>query len=419
MAFSVAGKRQLGRTAIELAPVGFGGAAIMFRTPTERPAGFPVFNGSFRTITDEQARLTMQAAWDHGIRHLDTAPWYGRGGSEYRVGRFASQEGHREGGGTLSTKVGRVLRPPAPGATPSWQQAGVVASRNPAGPTYGGGLAVGDNMSRVMGGMPFEFHFDYSYDGIMRSYHDSVQRMGTSAIDMLLVHDLDSNHHTAQQEQAHLHTLATSGSRALEELKATGCIKGWGSGINEANGIHRILDHADVDFLLVSQCYTLGDHSALTTPAPAARSGLSEGVSSSSEGANAGASDEGLSAMARVEQAGIGVLAATVFNAGIMHSGPVPGAVFNYNPATSTQLELVRRMQVVCERHSVPLAAAALQFPLHHPSVCSAVVGMAAPEEVEQNVRLLEMAIPPALWDEMKAEGLVHERAPTPTARGA
>jgi D-threo-aldose 1-dehydrogenase len=200
-------------------------------------------------------------------------------------------------------------------------------------------------MSPVDGGMPFEFYHDYSYDGFMRSYEDSIQRLGTGDIDMLSIHDLDLNHFTPTQEEGHLAQLASSGWRALEELKQTGAIKAYGSGINRVDTVAKMLDACpSIDFLLLSQRYTLGDHSAIED------------------------------AMPMCEQGGVGVIAGTVFNGGIMHTGAQPGAVFNYELASAAQLQHVGRIEVVCAKHGIPLAAAALQFPLHHPLVPTAVV---------------------------------------------
>jgi D-threo-aldose 1-dehydrogenase len=219
-------KRKIGRTETTITELGFGSAGL---------------GDLFDLLSEEQAQQTLQAAWDAGIRYYDTAPFYGYGKSEHRLGHFLRQQPRNDF--VVSTKVGRVLKP----------------TRNHE--TFDGGF--------WRGGLPFDFVWDYSYDGIMRSYEDSLQRLSLSCIDLLLIHDLDfGNFPTESLLNAHLHELATSGWRALDELRSTGAIKAVGAGINISGMIPRLLDVVDLDMFLVAMPYTLLDQSVLEEEFP-------------------------------------------------------------------------------------------------------------------------------------------------------
>lgn len=334
--------RKLGRTDVEITQLGFGGAGI---------------GDLYEIVAEADAEATLQAAWDHGLRYYDTAPWYGRGQSEHRTGRFLYRQ-PREAF-VLSTKVGRVLRAP----------------RNP------------ETFDRTgwAGGLPFEHRFDYGYDAIMRAYEDSQQRLGMPRIDLLLIHDLDLWHHaTVTRVEAHLAQLFTSGWRALDELKRHGLIRGIGAGINELGMMPRFLDLVDVDFFLVALRYTLMEQDTLETELP------------------------------RCVERGVGVVIGGVFNSGILATGAVPGAKYNYADATPASIDKAGRIEAICTRHDVPLAAAALQFPLGHPAVAAVIPGGLHPSHLARNVAQFRMNIPSALWAELKAEGLLRADAPVP-----
>lgn len=334
-------KRRLGRTNVMLPQMGIGGGPL---------------GDLFTKISDAQAEATLTAAWDAGVRYYDTAPWYGRGQSEHRFGRHLYHRPRSEL--ILSTKVGRILYPPA----------------NPA--TFDRGIWAG--------GLPLQIRWDYSYDGIMRSYEDSLQRLGLTSIDMLIIHDLDFLHHkTEPLVTAHLTQLATSGYRALAELKACGQITAIGAGINELGMIPRFLDLVELDFFMLAMRYTLGEHEALEKELPLCQA------------------------------RGVGVVLAGVFSSGLYATGPVPGATYNYVKANPAQLERAGKVEAICKRHAVPLAAAALQFPMHHPLVASVIPGGFRPEHVRTNLELFRRDIPPALWAELKTEGLIRKDAPT------
>jgi D-threo-aldose 1-dehydrogenase len=310
----------------------------------------------FVKVSEADSTATMAAAWNAGIRYYDTAPWYGRGQSEHRIGRGLYDKPRDDF--FVSTKVGRILHAPL---TPGWK------------PTD------------WAGGLPFALRFDYGYDAVMRSYEDSLQRLGLTRIDILVIHDLDFWYHqTEAKVNAYLAQLATGGHRALTELKAAGLIGAIGAGINETGMIPRFLDLIDLDFFLVALRYTLGEQSALEVEMP------------------------------RAAEKGIGFIIGGVFSSGLYATGPVPGAKFNYHDATPGELEKARKVEAVCQRHGVPLAAAALQFPLHHPAVASVIPGGFKPEHVTANLTAMQHDIPDALWAELKHEKLIRADAPTP-----
>jgi D-threo-aldose 1-dehydrogenase len=339
-----AARRTLGRTGVQVTQLGFGGAAI---------------GELYRQVPEADARATLDAAWEAGIRYFDTSPWYGRGLSELRTGAALRERPRDEF--VLSTKVGRWLH----------------AATDPA--TF--------DPTPWVGGLPFQIVFDYSYDGIMRAYEQSQLRLGMPRYDLAIVHDLDVRHHgRGTRLDWFLAQLAGSGWRALNELKHAGRIRGIGAGINERGMIARFLDLFEIDFFLVAMPYTLLHQELLDDEFPAS------------------------------ERRGVGFIIGAPYQSGILASGPVAGAMYNYIPAPLEILDRVSRIQQVCQRHGVPLAAAALQFPVGHPAVASVIPGASKPEHVERNVAAFRHPIPTALWEELKAEGLLRADAPTPGA---
>lgn len=335
-------RRKLGRSDISLPLFGFGGAPL---------------GELFTTVSERDAEATLSAAWDAGVRYYDTAPWYGRGQSEHRLGRFLYRQPRGEA--ILSTKVGRVLSAPA---RPDAFETGMWA-----------------------GGLHFEHRFDYSYDGIMRAYEDSLQRLGMNRIDILVIHDLDYWHHSVEPKvAAHLAVLATSGYRALAELKASGRIKAIGAGINELGMIPRFLELFDLDFFLLALRYTLGEQDTLDREIPLCM------------------------------ERGVGLIIGGVFSSGLYATGPIPGAKYNYDEPSQEELQRAGRIAAICERYGVPLRAAALQFPLHHPAVVSVIPGAFRPEHVTANLADMRRDIPKELWAELKQAGLIRADAPTP-----
>jgi D-threo-aldose 1-dehydrogenase len=337
-----AATRRLGNTDLRLTQLGFGGAPL---------------GELYVRVSEDDARATLAAAWELGVRFFDTAPLYGSGLSEQRMGRFLrSQEGHPF---VLSTKVGRLLRRPTDSLVPK-------------DPSWAGGL-------------PFGYRYDYSYDGIMRSFEDSLQRLGLPGFDLAVVHDLDLRTHQPDDLSLHEAQLASSGWKALSELKRGGAVRAIGAGINEVGLISRLLDLVEMDFFLVAMRYTLLEQEILSPE------------------------------LAMCRDRGIGIVVGAVYNSGILATGAVPGAMYNYGPAPTAVLERVARMAAICARHDVPLGAVALQFPLAHPAVASVIPGAVSPDQVVANAENLQVRIPGSVWLELKAEGLVGEDAPTPS----
>jgi D-threo-aldose 1-dehydrogenase len=309
----------------------------------------------YARVPEPEARATLEAAWEGRVRYFDTAPWYGHGLSEHRTGELLRQHGRE--GFLVSTKVGRVYSRPRDldrfSGTP-WA-----------------------------GGLPFEHRFDYGYDGVMRAYEQSLLRLGLARVDVLLIHDLDAGYHGEEGVRDRLRELDEGGGlKALAELKAAGEIGAFGAGVNDATMIRRFLDLADLDLFLVAMPYTLLDQPAL---------------------------DEAFPLCAKRN---VGVVIGAPFASGILASGAVSGAKYGYAVAPEALVEKVRRLEAACGRHGVPLAAAALQFPLHHPLVASVIPGAVSPGQVRQNLELTRVEIPADLWAELKAEGLLRADAP-------
>jgi D-threo-aldose 1-dehydrogenase len=335
-------RRQLGRTGLALTQLGMGTAPL---------------GDLWERIPEERAQATCAAAWQQGVRYFDTAPWYGNTLAEQRLGHFLRQQPRAEF--AISTKVGRVYgRPGGPGSFEPGHWAG---------------------------SLQFHMRFDYGYDGVMRSFEDSLHRLGLPRVDLLVIHDIDPGYHgdDAGVERCFAQ-LDDGGIRALQELKSAGDVKGFGAGINEGPMLARYLDRFELDFFLVAMPYTLLDQAVLDDAFP------------------------------RCVERGIGIVIGSPYASGILATGAIEGARYNYAPATPEILEKTRKIQAVCERHGVPLPAAALQFPLGHPAVAAVIPGAVTPEEAVRNAATLRVEIPTGLWTELKAEGLLHREAPVP-----
>ena len=332
--------RKLGRTDVELTQFGFGAASL---------------GEIFSLVSEQDAFATLQTLWKHGVRYIDTAPLYGFGLSEHRVGSFLCQQPRQDF--VLSTKVGRILKAPK--------------------------VRAGFKPPIFLGGLPFDHVFDYSYDGIMRSYEDSLQRLRLNSIDLLVIHDLEFGHHGAEL-QAYRDQFADSGWRAVERLRSTGEVRAIGAGINELGVIPYFLERFDLDFFILARYYTLLEQEALDEELPLCH------------------------------ERNVGIIQASVFNSGILVTGPVEGAKYVYQDAPAEVREKVSQIEQVCRRHNVSMAAAAIQFPLAHPCVTSVIPGAFHPSQIEEDLGFFEEVIPTALWDDLKAEGLVRPDAPTP-----
>ncbi|ANM08973.1 MULTISPECIES: aldo/keto reductase [unclassified Rhizobium] len=308
---------------------------------TEISFGAAALGGLYRACPREVAMETLQAAWDSGIRYFDVAPWYGLGLAERRVGDFLRDQ--PDGSYVLSTKVGRLLRPVLTGTVPDYSYV--------------------DPLS-------FDADYDYSYDGIMRSVEFSYARLGLNRIDILYVHDIGGYTHGAAKNAVYQKQLLDSGIKALEELKSSGAIAAFGLGVNEVPVCLDVMRNADLDCILMAGRYTLLDRSAVAELLPLCR------------------------------QKGTSLVVGGVFNSGILATGPVPGAHFDYMPADEEVLAKVGAMEAIAKRHGVPLAAPALQFPLREPIVASVLIGTAKPSSLIRNMEIVE----PRLADEIYAE---------------
>ncbi|PTM96037.1 aldo/keto reductase [Mycoplana dimorpha] len=315
---------------------------------TEYSFGTAPLGGLYRACPRQTAVNTLKAAWDEGIRYFDTAPWYGFGRAERVVGDFLRDKPSKEW--VLSTKVGRIMFPVADDQVPN----------------YG-----------YVDPLPFDVRYDYSYDGIMRSLELSHARLGLNRIDILYVHDIGVYTHGAERNAFHLRALMDSGLKALEELKSAGTIKAYGLGVNEVPVCLEVMKRAPLDCILLAGRYTLLDRSAVAELLPLCT--------------------------ARNTSLVIG----GVFNSGILATGPVDGAHFDYMPATDDVLGRVRALEGLARKSGVPLAAAAMQFPLRHPAVASVLLGTAQPSSLHRNAGLMRLPVPETLYAEAEAFSLV------------
>ena len=334
--------RSIGRTAVTVTALGFGAAPL---------------GNLYRPVSDSDARDTAIAAIDAGIAYFDTAPYYGFGLSERRVGD--ALRGHD--GIVLSSKVGRLLKADAT-LRGSAERHGFCSP------------------------LPFKAEFDYSFDGVMASWTASQQRLGLAGIDILYVHDIGSLTHGSRHEATFRQLTDGGGFRALEHLRAGGAIQAFGLGVNETAICLEAMKHTQLDVILLAGRYTLLEQSALDALLPAcARSGVS-------------------------------IVVGGPYNSGILATGTRHGGAlhYDYGIAPQTVVERVRRLEAQCDRHGVPLAAAALQFPLAHPQVASVIPGLDSPRHIERTLKLLRTTIPDELWRDLKNQDLLRADAPVP-----
>ena len=336
-------KRRVGRTALDVTTLGFGGATLSGMLGTDVPA--------------EQARATVTAAIDAGVGYFDTAPHYGSGKSEHLMGdalRF------RNDGVAVSTKVGRLLRPVRTDADRTiehpWTQP-----------------------------FPFEIVYDYSYDGIMRSHEASLQRLGLSHVDILLVHDIGTRTHGEDGNKPYWKQLADGGYRALNELRASGAIAAIGLGVNEWPVLMDAMEIGDWDVFLLANRYNLLEQECLDP------------------------------FMTMCAKRGTSLIAAGPFAAGILAGrdiwGPDTGAYQKPPPAIVAKVE---KLNEICRAHGVPLGAAALQFALAHPVVCTVLTGPKSPEEFGGILEWWNTTLPDGFWSDLATEKLVAPGTPLP-----
>jgi D-threo-aldose 1-dehydrogenase len=330
------------------------GAELAF---TELGFGMAPLGNLYRATSNADAQATLEAAWKAGIRYYDTAPLYGLGLSETRLNTFL--KGKKRADYIISTKVGRVLEVCKP------------HERTGIGKFF-------DTPSR-------KERFDYSYDGVMRSLEHSLERTGLDTVDILLVHDVDCfTHGSEAARDAHLRTLMSSGYKALIKLRDEKVVKAIGAGINEWQAAQMMAERGDFDLFLLAGRYTLLEQT---------------------ESLN--------SFLPLCEKRGIGIILGGPYNSGILATGPMKGAFYNYDLAPKHILERVAKIEAVCKASKVKLPQAALRFPLTHPCVVSVIPGAVSPREVALNVKTMSAKIPRSVWTQLKAAGLVDQRSPT------
>ena len=333
-------KRKLGRTGLEVTALGFGSAPL---------------GDIYEVLDDRVAIETVEAAAGAGVTLFDTAPLYGQGSAEHRIGTALRRR--PKGSFVVSTKVGRLLTP-APG--------GRIKT------------------SRFVGGLEFNVTNDYTYDAAMRSHEQSLHRLGLPAVDVVLIHDADAWTHGPEEGPKRYREAMEGAYKALDKLRGEGVIKGIGLGLNDPGYMARYLKDGDFDCILMAGRYSLLEQPALAEVLPLA------------------------------EEKNVGVMLGGVFNSGILATGPVEGARYNYTPAPPEVLDKVRKIERVCQSHGIPLATAAMHFPLGHAAVSSLALGAVSPEEVRRNVAAMATKVPAALWSDLKAEKLLEARAPVP-----
>lgn len=337
-------RRPLGRRGNEATPAGT-------PTVTRLGLGCAALGNLYAAVSDRDAADTVEAAFAEGVRFFDTAPLYGSGLSERRLGR-ALRRRPRDGF-VLSTKVGRLLVPRRGEARPD---------------------------AAFVDALPFEPVFDYGRDAVLRSFEESLARLGTERIDVLLLHDVGARTHG--REHARVFRQAMEGYRALDELRRQGRIGAIGLGVNEWEVCLEAFAHADLDCVLLAGRYTLLEQGALESFLP------------------------------ECEKRGVSVIVGGPYNSGLLAADPAPGATYDYHPAEGEVLERARRIRAVCAAHGVAIGAAALQFPLFHPAVAAVIPGARSAAEVRENAARLRAPIPAALWRDLSGEGLLHPAAP-------
>jgi D-threo-aldose 1-dehydrogenase len=316
--------------------------------------GCAPIGGLYHATSGDAARAAVDAAWDIGLRYFDTAPYYGFTLSEHRLG--AALRARPRGDYVVSTKVGRVMKPDA------GVRAGECGWAEP---------------------LPFRPHYDYSYDGILRSHEDSLQRLGMDRVDILFVHDIGSVTHGERHGHYWRQLTSGGGFRALRELRGEGRVRAIGLGVNEWEVAYAAMQECELDCTLLAGRYTLLEQGALTPFLDAC------------------------------ERHGNAIVIGGPFNSGVL----VGNGKFDYADAPAHVVDRVNAIAAACREYGVPLPAAALQFPMAHPAVVSCIPGARDVAQLRQNAAWFEYPIPPALWQAFKRDGLLDERAPVDEGR--
>lgn len=335
-------RRELGRTGLEVTTLGFGGAGL---------------GNLYRVLDDADTHDAVRESLAAGVGLFDTAPFYGFGLSELRLGAALRDATPLP---ALSTKVGRRLEPTGP------QDERV-------------------GRESYFSAQPFAPVFDYGYESVMRSHAESLERLGVPRVDVLLCHDIGRLTHGERHEER-MREFLDGGYRAMRELRASGAVRAIGLGVNEWQVCVELLRHCELDCILLAGRYTLLEQPALPELLPLC-----------------------------VER-GVSILCGGPFNSGILATGSRAGAGthYDYAPPPPAVLARVRQLEQVCEEFAVPLRAAALQFPLGHPAVASVVAGCVSGAEARNAVAMATAPIPAAFWEALRARGLVDAHAPLP-----
>ena len=304
--------------------------------------------------TDSECGDLLTAEWDAGLRYFDTAPLYGFGLSERRLGAFLQTRPREEF--IISTKVGRVLK----------ANAGHHGQRD-----------------YFINADPYEPHFDYSCDGVMRSHEDSLKRLGLDHIDILLMHDIGAATH-GDDHPARFREAMSGGVRAMDELRRSGAAGAIGLGVNEWQACAEAMATAKWDVMLLAGRHTLLEQDAIDF-------------------------------LNLCTDMNVRVIAAGVFNSGILAAKHVEQATFNYDAAPPDIMARVKALAAICSKHNVPLGAAALQFPASHPAIATVLMGIGSSDELAQNLDWARRALPSALWTDFVAAGLLRADVPLPT----
>lgn len=317
----------LGNTGLKLTKIGFGASGL---------------GNLYREITTHQAEEAVENIWDMGCRYYDVAPHYGAGLAERRLGLCLHNYDRNDY--VLSSKVGRILKP-----------------------RFEPGEQLPDDFPHEG---PFNRYYDYSYSGIMRSYEDSCQRLGTNHLDIILMHDIGSYTHGDQHDE--LFKIAIEGGyKAMDELRSQGLVKAIGMGCNEHDVFKQAMPYTDFDCFMLAGRYTLLDQTA----------------------------DDGF--LDDCIRKNISIIAAGIFNSGIMATGPVKGAYFNYAPASDEILAKVTTIYKMCDKYEVSPIAAAIQFPFRHKSTVSVLLNALSGKHMINNMHHLSASIPTEFWEEI------------------
>lgn len=304
--------------------------------------------GNFGKPMDSSAAHNLiQRAWDDGVRFFDTAPMYGHGLAEYRLKHFLLNKKREDF--QLVTKVGRTLVPAKPG---TFESAPWVDTP------------------------PFKIEFDYSYDGVMRQVEDSLQRLGTYYLDVVLIHDTDRWTH-GNDYQARFKEAVAGAAKALMKLRDEKVVKAIGFGVNEVDVCLNALDHVDVNAFLIAGTYTLLNQSA------------------------------GRELLPRCQDLGVGVINGRVFGSGILATGSSIGAKFDYAVAPKEIVTKVQKIEEVCKTYGVSLGAAAIQFAARGPAIANVCIGSRTIEQQSEIGAWFEQSIPEEFWKDLKKKQLI------------